>query len=81
MRRNVSVRLEMGVSEPALLALQIAVATPDRHERLSVTINGATVPAREVAAPHDGRMHVIQASPGDLLVDYEAEVSGHMGWP
>lgn len=81
MQRHVSVRLEVAVNQPALLALQIAVATFQRQDRLSVTVDGAAVPFREVAAPHDGRMHVIEAPRGELVVDYEADVAGRMALP
>lgn len=81
MHRNVSVRLEVAVTKPALLALQIAVATLEGRDRLSVSVDGAAIPFREVAAPHDGRMHVIEAPRGDLVIDYEADVAGRMPSP
>jgi transglutaminase-like putative cysteine protease len=81
MRRQVTAYLELNVTEPALLAFQIAVATPHAEERLSCKRDGADEPLREVAAPHGGRMHVLDAQPGQLVIDYAAEVDGEVPVP
>jgi transglutaminase-like putative cysteine protease len=76
LRRTVTAHLEIDVVEPALLALQIAVAGPVPDERLTITRNGEPVPVREVAAGHGGRAHVWDSSVGPLVIDYEARVVG-----
>ena len=48
MHRTVTAHLEVDVVEPALLALQIAVAGPAPDERLTVTRDGEPVPFREI---------------------------------
>jgi len=81
MRRQVTVHLELEVTEPALLVLQIAVATPAAAEQLIATRDGAPEERREVAAPHGGRMHVLDAQPGHLVIDYSAQVDGRLADP
>ena len=81
MRRQVTAHLELDVTEPALLALQIAVATPAADEKLIATLDGAPVEPREVAALHGGRMHVLDADRGRLVIDYSADVDGRLPTP
>ncbi|GAA2563776.1 transglutaminase-like domain-containing protein [Pseudonocardia hydrocarbonoxydans] len=75
-RRQVSAFLELDVTEPALLAFQVAVASASAQETLSITRDGAPVPWREVAAPHDGRLHVLDAQVGRTVLEYTATVEG-----
>ena len=76
MRRTVTAHLEVDVVEPALLALQVAVAGPAPDERLAVTRDGEPVPFREIDGGHGGRVHVCDASVGPLVIDYDARVAG-----
>ena len=81
MRRQVSAQLHLSVTEPALLALQIAVAARPEQEQLAVTLDGNLVPHHELATPHGGRMQVIDASVGLMLIDYSATVEGTVPSP
>jgi transglutaminase-like putative cysteine protease len=81
MRRQVSAQLNLNVTEPALLALQIAVAARPEQERLAVSRDGDLIPHRELAAPHGGRMQVIDAPVGSMLIEYSATVEGSIPNP
>jgi transglutaminase-like putative cysteine protease len=81
MRRQVSANLQLDVTAPALLALQVAVATRPAQERLTVCAGSELVPVRELAAPHGGRTHVVDAPPSQLVVDYSATVEGELPVP
>jgi transglutaminase-like putative cysteine protease len=79
MQRTVTAELTGTVTAPAELVWAIAVA---RHpglveESLELTIDGASVPLRELATRHGGRMHVADPGPtGDLVLRYRAVVEG-----
>ncbi len=76
-QRDVSSRLTLDVTSPATLVLEIAVArtyAPD--EVLAVTLDGTPLDPREVVDAHGTRLHVLQADPGTLVVDYRARVVG-----
>lgn len=77
-RRQVTAFLELDVTEPALLAFQVAVASTSADEKLSITRDGTPVPWREVAAPHDGRLHVLDAQVGRTVLEYAATVDGDL---
>jgi transglutaminase-like putative cysteine protease len=81
MQRTVSAHLELTVSEPALLALQVAVATGGARETFDAVGDHGPVAVREVPAPVDGRVHVIDATPGRLVIDYRATVDGALEPP
>lgn len=77
MQRDVSAHLSLTVRSAATLVLEVAVAhahAPD--EELSVTLDGRPAPVRETAGPHGTRLHVVDAGPGALVVDYRATVRG-----
>ncbi len=77
MQRDVAARIVVDVGEPGTIALQIApAAIHDISESLKVTIDGRDVSPRPVAADHGGRIHVVDATPGELLVQYSASVVG-----
>jgi transglutaminase-like putative cysteine protease len=78
MQRHVSVQMEVAVTQPAMLALQIAVATAQGSDRLIVTVDGREQPVRELASLYGGRVHVIDAPVGDMSIDYEADVPGEV---
>ncbi len=78
---QVGCSLGFQVVEPATIALQVAVAAaPGRavDDRLDVTLDGRTLagPVREVASPHGGRIHQLQAGPGLLQITYGASAAG-----
>ncbi|MBT0992753.1 transglutaminase family protein [Cellulomonas sp. DKR-3] len=77
MRRDVTSRLVLEVTEPATLALAVAVARgQDADEVLDVRLDGAPVVPRELADADGTRLHVLDAGPGELVVDYRATVHG-----
>ena len=76
MHRTVTAHLEVDVAEPALLALQLAVAGPAPGERLTITSDGEPVPCREIDGGHGGRVHTCDAPTGHLVIDYYARVDG-----
>ncbi len=78
MHRHVNVQLDIEVSQASLLAIQIAVATTSATDVLSVTRHGEQLAFTEVAAPHGGRIHVIDASPGPIWIEYTADVEGEL---
>jgi transglutaminase-like putative cysteine protease len=80
-RRQVSAFIELNVTEPALLAFQVAVATRPAQESLSITRDGSAVPWRAVTAPHGGRLHVLDAQVGRTVLEYSATVEGVVDVP
>ncbi|MFS0705761.1 transglutaminase family protein [Cellulomonas sp. 179-A 9B4 NHS] len=77
MQRDVTSHLSLTVRSAATLVLEVAVArshAPD--EALAVTLDGAPVPVRELDGPLGTRLHVVDAGPGALVVDYRATVHG-----
>ena len=89
MRRNVSVRLELTVVDPARLYLQVAPpaatfgSAVDRRlsESLDVRLEGRHLALRELEASHLGRVHVVEADAGRIVVDYTATIEGRDGSP
>ena len=89
MQRDVSVRLELDVVDPARLYLQVAppAATfgpaADRGlvESLDIRLGGSQLPVRELEAGHLGRVHVVELTPGRVAVDYTATITGRDGPP
>lgn len=80
MQRQVSAFVELDVTSPAHLVWAIAVAGAAREE-LTVALDGAPLPWREVAAPHGGRLHVLDAPAGRLVLQYTATVEGRLPVP
>ncbi len=79
MNRVVSAELEVLVESPARLAVQVAVAGPERYaaqEEISVTLDGQPCRWEEVAAPHGGRLWVVDVRSGRLDISYVATLSG-----
>jgi transglutaminase-like putative cysteine protease len=81
MRRQVSAYLQLDVTAPALLGLQVSVATRPAQERLTVCAGSELLPVREVGAPHRGRVHVVDAPVSQLVIDYSATVEGEVPVP
>jgi hypothetical protein len=83
-RRRVASRLVAAVHAPAELALQVAVsglAGATVAEELTVTLDGQPQPAREIAAPGPSRIHLLHPGPGQLIVEYQATVTGYAAAP
>lgn len=77
MDRVVSAHLTLDVRTPATLAFQLTPAPGyDVRERLSFTTDGSPVEPRVVAGDHGTRVHVLDAAPGALVVDYAGSVVG-----
>ena len=71
--RHVGAHLSCIVHDPASLELQIAVTRP-QDERLTVTLDDEPVTLTEHVSDHGGRLHLLEAGPGRLEVDYRASV-------
>lgn len=79
MKRTVLADITGTVLGPAHLVWSIAVAHHPGlvEEELTVTVDGAEVEVREVAAAHGGRLHVVPEAPkGELSLFYRAVVEG-----
>ncbi|MEU1972256.1 transglutaminase family protein [Microbacterium sp. NPDC019599] len=73
MKRDVSARIVLHVTEPADLVFAIAVAA--QHpvgESFAATLDGAALPFREVLDAHGTRLHRVQSDAGELVVEYSA---------
>jgi transglutaminase-like putative cysteine protease len=82
--RRVGARLVLNVLEPAEVVLQVTAATATglkAVEGLAVTLDGQPVTPSELAMPAGGRAHVLRAAPGQLVIDYHAELAGAAGPP
>jgi transglutaminase-like putative cysteine protease len=77
--RRVTATLDLEVTAPTMLELQVAVA---RSKGLSVTdslvctLDDEPAQARELAGPEGARAHVVEARPGAFRMTYCAEVIG-----
>ena len=79
MDRTVGAILDITAYNECQLELQVAVArTPGLQvtEKLLITNQFGELYPVEVAAPHDGRLHLITLPPGQSRVYYEAQVRG-----
>ncbi len=77
MRRDVSSRIVLDVTEPADLVFSVAAAggyTAD--EAFTATLDGVAIEAREVADAHDTRLHRVASGVGRLEVTYRAAIDG-----
>lgn len=85
MQRTVTSHLELDVTSPATLVLEIAVAQEHLDagatESLVLTASGRAVEARELAASHGTRLHVIDAPVGPVSIDYRATVARRLDPP
>jgi transglutaminase-like putative cysteine protease len=77
MHREMSAHLVLDVTSPATLAFELAVSTLyGATETLTVSSDGTIVEPREIVDHHGTRLHVLEARPGRLLLDYAATVDG-----
>jgi transglutaminase-like putative cysteine protease len=77
--RRVGARIVVRTHEQVHMMLQVAVsdtAPAQVDERLSVTFNGAPLEPTEVLVSDVGRVHLLDADPGWVTVEYEATVVG-----
>ena len=77
--RRVGARLVVQAHEQVQMMLQVAVsdtAPAQVDERLSVTLDGAPVDVTEVLVAGVGRVHLLDARPGRVIVEYDATVVG-----
>ncbi|WP_181783563.1 transglutaminase-like domain-containing protein [Pseudonocardia pini] len=82
MRRDVTARLHLTVTDPALLVLQIAVAGAATSERLTLTLDDVVLdPPTELDAGYGGRSHALECPQGDLVIEYVAQVDGRRETP
>lgn len=72
------VRAEFAATVVAYTEFVLSVAVAEAHagvvESLSVTVDGAEIPVRELIGPHGTRLHVGAAEAGELRVSYRASV-------
>jgi len=78
MKRDVTARIELNVTDPADLVFAIAVsgAYAPASESLTATVNGAAVGVEELPDAHGGRLHRVHSAAGELVVEYSATVDG-----
>jgi transglutaminase-like putative cysteine protease len=78
MKRDVTARIVLTVTEPAHLVFAIAVAQQHlpADEAFTALLDGTPVEVEEVADAHGTRLHRIHSQVGELVVDYRASVDG-----
>ena len=83
MKRDVSARLVLSVSEPATLVFSVAIAAAYRPgwEELRITLDGTAVEATEVLDLNGTRLHRVEAGTGEVVLEYAATVEGRTEFP
>lgn len=79
MKRDVSAELDVEITAPTTLELQIAIAPHPGttvSEALSFVLNGQPVEPLEISGIHGNRIHKLHVPVGALRVDYAATVLG-----
>lgn len=79
MRRVVGAQLDVDISAPTTLELQIAVAPhPNTQvfESLSFVMDGKPIMPMEISGVHGNRIHKFEAPVGNLEVEYAATIIG-----
>jgi transglutaminase-like putative cysteine protease len=80
MRREVGASLQVSVTAPTVVELQVAVASQPGlrvDESLSVMLDGTAVSVREIASEAGTRIHTAAIGVGCLQVEYAATVEGN----
>ncbi len=83
-RRHAGARLVIDVHGPLEMILKLAVSEMpgvSLRESLTVTRDGDSLRATEVAIPGEGRSHVLSVRAGRVVVSYEATVTGRGAGP
>lgn len=77
-KRTVSAHIDLGLSGSSKLVFSVAAAsgTPLESESLAVSIDGRPVEPRELLDGHGTRLHAVEASGSQLVLDYQAVVAG-----
>lgn len=80
MRRNVTARINLTVTEPAELVFAVAVSSEyaPATETLTVTVNSEPVEVAELLDQHGTRLHNVKVATGDLVLEYEASIDGEV---
>jgi transglutaminase-like putative cysteine protease len=80
MKRDVSARVVLSISEPARLVFAIAAAADYRPsaEALTISIDGAVAKATELRDLHGTRLHQLVAKVGTLELEYAATIEGRL---
>ncbi len=80
MRRTVTARITLTVTEPAEMVFAVAIAAEyaPTNERLDVTLNGQPVEVAELLDQHGTRLHNVKVATGDFVLDYEATIDGQV---
>lgn len=78
MQRTVSSRMEMTISGFSELVFSMAVARESNieSETISYLLDGVPQHYAELVDRHGSRLHKFAAGPGELIVDYRAEIAG-----
>ncbi|MDN3496357.1 transglutaminase family protein [Planococcus sp. APC 4015] len=78
MKRDVSSRIVLNITEPADLVFAIAVSGhyATNHESFTATLDGAQLPYTDVSDVHGTRLHRVKSGLGELVVEYSATVVG-----
>jgi transglutaminase-like putative cysteine protease len=79
-KRDVSARIVLSVSEPASMVFSVAVAADYRPaaELLSITQAGVALEPEAVADLQGTRLHRVEASAGELVLVYSASIEGRL---
>lgn len=77
-KRTVTSHLDLGLSGPVRLVFAVAAAqgSPFESQSLSISVDGSPVTPRELVDITGNRMHVLDASGQQVVMDYEAVVTG-----
>lgn len=78
MKRDVTSRIVLDITQPADLIFAIAAAdqyTPT-HESFTASLDGASVDWHVVSDAHGGRLHRLTSDTGRLVVEYAASIDG-----
>ena len=78
MERTVSTHLDFGLGAPAKLIFAIAAAqgSPFQRESLVINVDGQQLQPAELVDVTGNRLHVLQASGSQVVLDYEAVIDG-----
>jgi len=77
MKRDVSARIVLSITQPADLVFAIAVADTHRpfDDSFTATLDGTPVEVHEAADLHGTRLHRLAPGTGELVVEYSASLS------